>query len=282
MTIGFDDSSNVAKYSRAVDSLLQWAEGGDVLVLGENVRIFVHDSLLGKAPLLFKADTFPIIVKAQSDGSENIFIADVDTGMILVIYATPYNTEETERTYKLPTYETVEDGYLFNIKGKKVLVLRSIKRKQNYVYVVDDTLALKGWWPTLDSLLNLTSGKSMIFLGALKVKVDGVPYGQVDIIRNVTPGVHRVEADGIGTRVRSYITLDSVDVVVFLMDRPPDNRGNGGLFYYAPPRSKGTHRLMKGCIGAFLGGVLGISSCYSPVACILGSIIGFGLGYCLI
>jgi len=230
-----------------------------VAVVGEGDSVFVGDSLLGTAPLLFKPDSFPVSMSTKKGDSERTFYIDTDTTTLVVVYASPYTGEKREEVkerkeeVRLPAHEEEEDGLVFNLYGKRVVIVKSVTKGWSRVKTFTDTLTLKYYWPHIDSLVKQVKGKGIIFIGAVDIKVDGVKYpDRTKLISGVPGGRHKVIARGIAGRVRAYVDMDRADVVVFIL-APSPKQFISMERSVIPEFGPGVY----GCAGAMVGGAVG-------------------------
>ena len=282
ITMGFDSPENVERYADVVDSL-KALTGWGVIVVGEGDSVFVGDSLLGTAPLLFKPDSFPVSIRTKRGKADRTFYIDTDTTTLVVVYASPYTGGEQELKGKkeevhLPAHEEEEDGLVFNLHGKRVVIVKSVKKGWSMVRTFTDTLTLKYYWPHIDSLVRQVKGRGIVFIGAVDIKVDGVKYpDRTKLINGVPGGRHKVIARGIVGRVRAYVDMDRADVVVFIL-APSPRQFVSMERSVVPEFGPGVY----GCVGATVGGAVGCcvaTPAGSPqIGCVAGSILGGLIG----
>ncbi len=270
VTLGFDTPENLKRYEGVVDSL-KATMGWGVVVVGEGDTVLLGDSLLGVVPLALKPDTFPVLLTVKGEGGIRTFVLDADTETVVVIYASPPEEEEV----KLPPYEEVRDGYAFNLNGKRVVVVKSQRKGWQSIRTYTDTATLKSYWPLIDSLVGAVEGKGIVLIGAYEVVLDGVRYPKgVAVINRVPPGVHKLVAQGPFGSVRAYVSLDSADVVVFVLS-PSDDRIIHILS--GSPLSKINRKgavLLGGVTGGCVGCSVGLFYGVPHVGCLLGTVIG--------
>ncbi len=282
ITMGFDSPENVERYADVVDSL-KALTGWGVIVVGDGDSVFVGDSLLGTAPLLFKPDSFPVSIRTKRGKADRTFYIDTDTTTLVIVYASPYTGGEQELKGKkeevhLPAHEEEGDGLVFNLHGKRVVIVKSVTKGWSMVRTFTDTLTLKYYWPHVDSLVRQVKGRGIVFIGAVDIKVDGVKYpGRTKLINNVPGGRHKVIAKGIAGRVRAYVDMDRADVVVFIL-APSPKQFVSMKRMAVPEFGPGVY----GCAGAMVGGAVGCcvaSPTGSPqIGCVAGSILGGLIG----
>ncbi len=280
VSLGFDAPENVERYRAVVDSLTANMPWG-IVVVGEGDTVLLGDSLLGVAPLSFKPDTFPVLINVVGKYGSRTFSVDADTETVVVIYASP--PEEEKREVKLPPHEEVRDGYAFNLHGKRVVVVKSRRKGWQKIVTYTDTSTLKYYWPQIDSLVGAVDGKGIVLIGASDVVLDGVRYPRgVRVINRVPPGVHKLVARGPFGVVRSYLTLDSVDVAVFLLS-PSDERVLSLLrsTSFTPRVERTTAMLVGGTVGGTVGCCVGLPFGLQYVGCLLGTVLGGVLGQIL-
>ncbi len=278
VSLGFDTPENVKRYEEVVDSLTASMAWG-VVIVGEGDTVLLGDFLLGTAPLTFQPDTFPVLITVKGRGGSRVFSIDADTETVVVIYATPPSEEKAEEV-KLPPYEEVRDGYAFNLYGKRVIVVKSMRRGWNRIETFTDTATLKYYWPRIDSLVKLVEGKGMVFIGAMSLKIDGVKYPPLtEVVKGVPGGIHKVQARGVIGKVRAYVSLDSADVVVFVLEpSPPHFSLYASRMNPLQQESPYSYGYIGAAVGGGVGCCVGISANAPFVGCLVGSVVGWVLG----
>ncbi len=318
LRLGFVSDANERAYAEVVDSLLSKAGTNTVIVVGQADSLLVRGILLGPPPHLIRVSRFPVRITAYVSDSTYRFVVEDPQGAVPVLYVSPSpetggdtvgsvaepstsagtaaepaettrteltevkESEETPELPPLPEYERTENGLLFNLNAKKVLVVIPQRRSGITVRTPFDTLILKGWWSRLDSLLGHVEGKAVILLGSAEVKLDGVRYGFVEGIYGIPSGErHRLVAKNLRSYVKTGLLFNEVDVFVFVMDRSPvkvpSEVGPTGYGSYSSDPYEAL-KYVGGFGGMAVGGIIG--GLFGIPGCIIGSLGGGALGFC--